>query len=1461
MSNLQKRLENLPPEKRALVLQKLRQREQQQRQQREQQQQPSIPQTNTSIPPIQPISRTQPCPLSFAQARLWFLHQLEGQSAHYNIPLFLQLQGSVDIPVLQQALTELLQRHEALRTRVCLVDDQPMQTIDPIATLDLPLIDLQGQSASEQSIIASQLAQTQLQHTFDLSNDLLLQSKLLRLSPESHILLFVIHHIVCDGWSLSIFARELSILYDAYRSNQLSPLPKLPIQYADFASWQRQWLQGDVLQTQLRYWQQKLAGVPPLLELPTDKHRPGVQSFHGRSVTFNIDQALTQHLKQLGQTSGVTLFMTLLTGLAILLFRYSHQDDFVIGSPIANRNHQAIEPLIGCFVNTLALRIHLPAQCTIQQLLDQVQQTALEAYTYQDLPFEKLVEELKLVRSLSYNPLFQVMFSLQNIPTSDLELGELTIKSWPWRNTTTHFDLTLTIKETHQGLQGEWEYNCDLFETATIERMAEHFKRLLKAMVNNPEQPIQTLPLLSAGEIQQLQTWNATDRYYAPQTVVDLFEQQVLKTPQQTAICWGESGLSYQQLNQQANQLAHYLSQNYFRQHSQPQVDVCSDTVVGVCFTRSLTMLIGVLAILKAGGAYLPIDPSYPSDRIRGIIQDAGISLILTQTQLASTLPFVGLHNSSPISVCEVLALEPLLETDALQSYSTENLALVSNLENLAYVIYTSGSTGMPKGVAIEHRSLTNYIQVISKEYGITSDDRILQFASLSFDTAAEEIYTCLCNGATLVLCPEAMRHSIPEFLQQSRDLQLTVWALPSAYWHLVSHELAHALALSAPVREHSVELEWNETLDKPVHKSVNQADRSQDSLLPESLRLIIVGGEKVLPEHVTLWSQCVGNAVQVLNCYGPTETTIGATLYQLFPTDEATQAGWVGREIPIGRPIPNIQAYVLDQALQPLPIGIPGELYLGGVGLARGYLGRSELTAQRFMTIDWLGQPECVYQTGDRVRWLADGNLEYLGRMDDQVKLRGFRIELGEIETTLAQHPAVQSVVVILREDVLSNPQLVAYLTHPPVSVNLWEIQQFLRQKLPDYMIPSAFVSLEQLPLTVNGKIDRRSLPIPDQKLTLGTHNDTGNTDSPQPITPRTALELELVQIWEEILQRVQIGVQDNFFDLGGHSLLAVSLISRIERRFGKKLPLAVLFEQATVEHLATWLSQQGQAYQWSSSTVVPLQLQGPHPPFFCVHPGGGTVVWYRDLARHLAPDQPFYALESLGLEGEQPPFDRIEAMATHYIQALQTVQPQGPYQMGGWCFGAVVAFEMAQQLQQLNHAVSALVLIDMNIGAAEDSTEIELLQADVPFFLRLFQRHLPHLSDTLAGLDSLSVDEQLLHLLEQVKAAQKLPPDFGLVQTKRLLAVFRGHVQALAAYQPQPYGGKAILLQADQGEAAEAADPTLGWSNWVRGGIELSWLPGDHMTIVQEPNVQTLAHKLRTILIPSTSDKLGNV
>ncbi|EGJ28874.1 MULTISPECIES: amino acid adenylation domain-containing protein [Moorena] len=1378
MSDLLKRLENLPLDKRELVLQKLRQK-----------QKKSVIEKGKQNPSIKPVSREQPISLSFAQTRLWFLDRLEEQSSHYNVPLYLELKGDLNPDALTKAITEIIQRHEVLRTNFRIIDDQPVQIITQNAHINLPIIDLDYQPFSEQIKKVKQLAKEELQESFNLEHDSLLRGKIIRLNHQYHILLLVMHHIVGDAWSMGIFTRELSTLYESYCTGTLPSLPKLAIQYADFAHWQRQWLQGTNLDQQLNYWQDKLAGIPPVLEIPTDKTRPAVQHFRGSSESFEIDRDLTEKLKTLSQSSGTTLFMTLLAAFSVLLSRYSNQEDLAIGSPIANRNHHELEALIGFFVNTIVFRINLEKKPTFKELLSRVRQTALEAYSHQDLPFEKLVEELQLDRSLSHNPLFQVMFTLNNAPMEELTLKGLTIRPWPWEDVTTQFDLTLLMKETQQGLKGEWDYNSDLFEPETIQRMARHFSVLLNGIVENPEQGIHSFSLMSPEEIQQLKTWNSTDCDYPPQTLADLFEQQVLKTPNGIAVSFGSDRLSYQQLNQKANQLAHYLRQNQA---------IGPNTLVGICLERSLDMIIGVLGVIKAGGAYVPIDPNYPQERIRLIIEDAATPVLLTQTTLTKHLPLTELKHS-----CQVLCLDTLSFTEAwIEPGSAhcgmENPTLARTPHDLAYVIYTSGSTGKPKGVAMPQGALINLINWQRSVPGLDQPAKTLQFTTLSFDVSFQEIFSTFSTGGELVLIGDETRRDVSALLDY-----LSVHQIDRLYLPFVA--LQHL------------------------------ADYGTQGL-PLSLKHVITAGEQLrITPSIRAFFKALPDC-RLHNHYGPSESHV-VTALSLPKSVEAWE------DLPsIGQPIANNRIYILDCHNQPVAVGIPGELCIAGVGLAQGYLNRPDLTKERFITIDLWDKTEQVYKTGDLARWRPDGNLEYLGRIDHQVKLRGFRIELGEIESVLGQHPQVQEGVVVVREDSPGNPQLVAYVTHPQgTTVTPSKIRQFLKEKLPDYMVPSVFVTLDSLPVSANGKLDRRALPVPSLSL-----EDNGGK-----IPPRTALELELVQLWESLFNVAPIGLQDNFFDLGGHSLLSVSLISRIQQQFGQKLPVSVLFEEGTVEHLAALLSKEGNSSQWSRSTVVPLQPKGVQPPFFCVHPGAGTVVWYRELARYLAPEFPFYALESLGLDGDQKPYDRVEDMAAHYIQGMQTVQPQGPYQIGGWCFGAVVAFEMAQQLQSQGHEVSKLILIDMNIADPIDREEAHTMDDDVIFLVRLFKRHLPDLPETLKTLDNLSQEEELCHLIEQVKTAQKIPPDFGVAQVKRLLEVFRGHLKGLMSYTPKPYNGTGILFQATEGEAANAQDASLGWADLVTGGTELHWVPGNHTTMFQEPNVEVLAQTLRTTLL----------
>ncbi|HBB30918.1 MAG TPA: hypothetical protein DDZ80_13165 [Cyanobacteria bacterium UBA8803] len=1629
--------------------------------------------TTGNLPLLVPVSRSGKLPLSFTQTKLWFFDQLSPNSATYNIPYAYRLKGILNVAVLEQSLAEIIRRHESLRTIFTSVDGEPLQIIAESINFTLPVIDLEEISAAAREAEAKRLITEESQVPFNLAISPLFRAKLLRMAPDDWILLVTLHHIIFDGWSEGIFRRELAVLYEAFSSGKPSPLPKLPIHYADYAVWQREWWQGEFLASQLSYWKQQLGGNLPILQLPTDYPRPPIQTYSGKQQYLLLSPELSSEIKELSRSSGVTLFMTLLAAFYTLLYRYSGQSDIIIGTPIAGRNQVEIEELIGFFVNTLALRINLEENPSFRELLERVREVTLGAYAHQNLPFEKLVEELQPNRDLSHSPLFQVMFGLQNTPDSALELSGLSIENFPIDNGTVKFDLTLAMREAPEGILGIWRYRTDLFKEATMTRMLGHFQNLLEGIVANPEQPIGTLPLLtgidrtaltiwtnqsdqsqnpqqfscyligheslvipcaevlikgghkilgiistgisiaqwttsqsiphikstenliyflsqepfdylfsiynisilppeiirlprrfainchdallpkygginapswailhdeknhgitwhqmtnlvdggdifkqiaikidpdetaftlnskcyeaaihsftqlidelacnrvvltqqnldersyfllsqkpspgcvlswhqpanqidafmraldfgyyqnwlgipklvignkfiiiskiavldepsqspagtiitidsnylriattsydillkqlltidgkelsisefirefklqigdrlpeidlnlaqqiknweallvkhekfwverlatlqpialpyaerkvlsasSAGEaksqewlipsevitclknrpaewtlanflvaafaaylvrisqtccfdlrlrqlelpsqlagffagdvpcrininyqqsfeevfqavnqelklvkqhktyardvvvrypalkglrelggqqellvkIEQVQNlddytarldstltlvvpaegitcswvydpeifdsdriagmqaqfttfvrsiaadptlalaqlellsdderyqvlveWNNHEIYYPPnQCIQDLFELQVARTPDGVAVVFAEQQLSYRELQERANQLAHYLQ----------NLGVKPEVLVGICLERSLEMLVGIWGILKAGGVYVPLDPAYPTERLNYIISDGQISLLLTQEKFQAQFGDRELN-----LVC--------WERDwsRIDRESRENPVTTVTSENLAYVIYTSGSTGKPKGVAISHKSLVNFTYAAIYEYEMSQRDRVLQFASISFDAAAEEIYPCLATGGTLVLrTDEILSSTIATFLKACQNWHLSVLDLPTAYWHQLVAELT-----------------------------------TTDRRLPECLRLVIIGGERVLPESVQIWQKYIGNYPKLVNSYGPTEGTVVATTY---PVTTATQ---INKEVPIGRAIANVKTYILDQNLQPVPIGMPGELHIGGAGLARGYLNRPELTQEKFITNPFSQEANAyLYKTGDLVRYLADGNIQFLGRIDNQVKIRGFRIELGEIESILLQHPDVREAVVIAREDIPTDKRLVAYvLTNQPATTN--ELRQFIQQKLPEYMVPSAFVFLEAFPLTPNGKIDRRSLPAPELSRP---------DQSVKYVAPRTPTEEILADIWIQVLKLEEVGIYDNFFELGGHSLLATQVISRIQKALGVELPLRSLFEAPTVAELA---------------------------------------------------------------------------------------------------------------------------------------------------------------------------------------------------------------------------------------------------------------------------------------------------
>ncbi|KAB8320088.1 non-ribosomal peptide synthetase [Tolypothrix campylonemoides VB511288] len=920
---------------------------------------------------ITPIAKTSSLSLSFAQQRLWFLDQLEGESATYNMHSAVRLIGPLDLVALDMAVQEIVRRHEVLRTAFKIVNGEPTQAIAPFLKITLPVVDLQNLSAVDQSAEVQRLAISDAQQPFDLTKVPLVRVTLLRLAQESHVLLLTIHHIVSDGWSTQIFIEEIAALYEAFSIGAPSPLPELPIQYADFAHWQRQWLRGEVLETQLAYWKQQLAGIPPLLELPSDRPRPPVQTFQGRTERIHLNADLTEKLRLLSQQSGATLFMVVLTAFVILLSRYSGQEDIVIGSPIANRNRSDIESLIGFFVNTLVLRTKLQGNPNFLELLSQVQQMALDAYAHQDTPFEQLVEELQPERNPSYSPLFQVGFTLENTPTKTLELPGLTLTPLEIENTTAKYDLTLFVEETEMGLTGSWEYNSNLFDLATITRMARHFQTLLEGIVANPQQKVAELPLLTASEQNQLLVeWNNTQiEYVYDKCIHQLFEAQVELTPDAIAVVFQEQQLTYRELNNRANQLAHYLQ----------TLGVKPEVLVGICVERSPEMIIGLLGILKAGGAYVPLDSAYPQERLAFMLSDSQVKVLLTTEKLAAKLPEYEAHIVYLDSNWKIISQE-----------TEENPVSGVKPENLAYAIYTSGSTGKPKGVLIAHQGLCNLAQAQIRTLDVQLNSRVLQFASFSFDASVSEIFVALCAGASLVLgTPEELLPGTA-LIKLLHDQAITHVTLPPS-----------ALAVL------------------PTEK------------LP-ALQNIIVAGEACSPDLAAQWS----SERRFFNAYGPSESTVCATIAEYINKDSS--------QLPIGRPIANTQVYILDQHLQPVPIGVAGELHIGGVGLALGYLNRPEATQEKFIPNPFSKLPGSrLYKTGDRARYLPDGNIEFLGRIDHQVKIRGYRIELGEIETALSQLPEVQEAVVIAQEDQPNNKRLVAYVVPQQENLNLLDEPQ----------------------------------------------------------------------------------------------------------------------------------------------------------------------------------------------------------------------------------------------------------------------------------------------------------------------------------------------------------------------------------------------------------------------------------
>jgi amino acid adenylation domain-containing protein len=1049
-------------------------------------------------------------PLSFSQQRLWFFDQVNPGSAAYNIAGMVRIEGRLDVDALRRSFDEIVRRHEVLRTRIVVTDGQAGQVVDPHQPLATPLVDLQHLPPSAADAEARRLAVVEAARPFDLSRPPLLRVVLYQVAAEEYLMAVICHHIASDGWSLGVASQELAVLYPAFAAGKPSPLPPLPIQYADFAWWQRQWAQGERMQQELAWWQRKLAGPLPVLDLPIDFPRPAIASTHGKRNEFAWDRPLVDALYALSRQEGVTLYMTLLAAFNVLLYRYTRQEDILVGSPVAGREQSETEGLIGFFVNNIVLRTDLSGAPTFRQLLERVRKETLAAFDNQHVPFDRLVDALQPERDASRSPFFQVLFSMQNMRMKELELEGAKLLPTELDLGTTRFDLTLELWEQPDRMRVLVEYCTDLLADETIRRMMGHYATLLQSILDDPDQRIGDLALLTEPERRQLLVeWNATQTEYPRNLPVHrLFEAQAAARPEATAVSYAGERLSYAELNRRANRLARYLQ----------SLGVGAGTLVGIYMERCSEMILALLAVHKAGGAYLPLDPAFPSDRLAFMVYDSQTRFVISQEHLLEQIP-VPADLAEQTRVVLIDGDWPQIAAEGDDNLPDAADGAVYSPERLAYVLYTSGSTGRPKGVQVPQRALVNFLVSMQQTPGLTAEDILLSVTTLSFDIAGLEMFLPLIIGAQVEMVSHATAADGAALLQVLQSCGATVMQATPATWRLL------------------IGAGWQGT---PGLK-------------------ILCGGEAMPGE---LANQLLPRCASLWNMYGPTETTIWSTVYQVT----------AGHGImPIGRPIANTQVYILDEARRPTPIGVAGELYIGGDGVAHGYLNRPELTVEKFVPDPFAGGGATMYRTGDLARWRADGNLDFLGRMDFQVKIRGFRIELGEIEAVLDEHPALRQAVVVAREDTPGDPRLVAYLTlagtaAPTTAPTTADLRGYLKEKLPDYMVPSVFVTVEEFPLTPNGKVNRKALPAPQTaRVETSVHH----------VTPRNDVERRVAAIWQAVLRVEKVGVTDNFFDLGGHSLLIVQVHNQIKRSFETNLTIAQLFQYPTVEALAAYLQK----------------------------------------------------------------------------------------------------------------------------------------------------------------------------------------------------------------------------------------------------------------------------------------------
>jgi amino acid adenylation domain-containing protein len=1341
--------------------------------------------------------------LSFSQERLWFLDHLMPGSPVFNVPTAVRLSRPLNIAVLQQCVNEIVRRHEVFRTSFVTIDGQPTPVISANVDATIEIIDLTSLDESAREAESLRLTKEAALRSFDLASGPLMRTSLIRLTEQESIFLLTMHHIVSDGGSILIFFKELSALYQAFSNGQASVLSKLPIQYADYALWQRDWLRGERLEQQLAYWKQELSGELPVLELPTDRQRPAVQTYPGGRATATLSEELTSALNALSQREGATLFMTLLAAFKLLLHRYSGQDDIIIGSPIANRAQNETENLIGFFLNNLALRTDLSGKPTFRELLSRVRQAALDAYANQDVPFEKLIEELKPERDLSRTSIFQVYFNLFSFSDRlDLPDGESInfVDAWlQSEENLSKFDLTLYAGAGDKQIKLALVYNADLFAPARMTEMLEQFTHLLTQIVARPDEKISHFSLVTPKAQALLPNPEQPFESSHDEGITTLFSDQARKRSDGLALVDPDESWSYQDLDRRSNQLANHLRQSGIKKGD----------IVAIYGHRSAPLVWAILGVLKAGAAFTILDPAYPASRLMDYLRIASprgwLQIEAAGRPLPETLEqFVrALDCRCRITLA---ARADCRDDDPLANSSTDDPDIEIDTDDLAYIAFTSGSTGLPKGVMGRHGPLTLFTSWAVDSFGLNERDRFCMLSGLAHDPLHRDIFTPLQLGGAIC---------IPDPLDLEAPDRLRAW-----------------------MRKQKISVA---NLTPAMSQLLTDGDSAGEQI--DSLRYSFLVGDVLTRRDVSRLKD-LAPSITCVNLFGSTETQRAVGHY-VVPASESEEA----REkevLPLGKGIRDVQLLVLNDNRQLCGIGELGEIYFRSPHLAKGYLGDEQLTNGRFIVNPFTKRSDDrLYRTGDLGRYLPDGNVEHLGRADRQVKIRGFRIEPGEIEAALTQHPDVREAAVIAQfSDFRLQAGLIAYVV--PVRDSLITpdtLRDHLNERLPAYMIPAAFVLMEALPLTPNGKLDRRALPVPEE-----IHRELTDYTA-----PRSAYEQSLTEVWQEVLAIEQVSIHDNFFELGGHSLLAVRLFAVMEKKFGKRLPLATLFQAPTIAQLAAMLEKDSSP-AWSS--LVPIQPHGIRAPFFCVHAVGGNVLEYYDLARHLGTDQPFYGLQSRGLDDKEAPHTRIEEMAAHYVKEIRELQPAGPYFIGGRSFGGIVAFEMACQLRAQDQEVALLALLDSYpVGHQKLSPQSGALRSKVS---RGLKRMLSHVSN----LRGLSLRGKLLYLAGKSqyapirikskiwrtiyrsfkKLGRDVPSAFRNVEEFNWLAAHD--------FVPRLYDGNVTLFWASNDLRAKF-DQIEGWQALARGGMDLHEIPGTHLDIIKEPNVAELAQILHESLV----------